>query len=97
MKEVRYIDVCLAKFNKLKEEAMDLQDNLRRHYIGKDAILLRGKYKNRNGCICGISFDIENNIKMLVRPYRIHGEGDKLLNDHPDARTYWNIYDLEIK
>lgn len=75
-------------FRRLKEHAKML--------IGLDCTILRGHFKGRRARITQVTTDVEGNVKVLARPYRIarfEFEGELLWN-HPDARTYWHLSDI---
>lgn len=70
-------------------------------FMGRDAIILTGKFKGRLGKITSVIFD-RNGFAYLVQPYRRSGDGNELLWLDPilTARSYttrkgFHIYDEE--
>lgn len=65
--------------------------------LGKDVILLAGKFKGRKARVTGVTI-WNDEVQYLAQPYRrdgqlnSYGEHRDLLWDHPDARSYrkWN-------
>jgi hypothetical protein len=85
--------------NNLKEHIESQVNSARELVLGNDVILKRGKFKGRKARITGVSCDYKGMV-FLAQPYRLDGRvvgewhGD-LLWDHPDARSYWDVSDLD--
>jgi hypothetical protein len=79
------------KFNdivkKFEQCMQEMLATIRESVVGKDAVIPRGKYAGRVGRVCEVSLS-QDRVTLLIHPYNLHHPGD-LLNDHPDARSYW--------
>lgn len=68
-------------------------------FVGKHAFIPAGQYKGRIGLVEGVTLS-DKGVLLLIRPYRKTSTGTydftDLLNDRPDARTYWPIKNVEF-
>ena len=77
----------------------DKQNLVLKKLNGEDAVIPGGKFKGRVGVIESAHFFDEHGAMALIRPYNLDKghEGEYLLNDHKDARTFWRLEGVKIK
>lgn len=59
-----------------------------------DVIIPKGQYKGRRGRVTRTHLD-DGKILALIMPYRLKGQGSLFLDDTLDARTFWELSDVE--
>ena len=74
----------------LETKALQIKD-----LEGRDAIIPQGKYKGRQGRVTNPHFSY-NGFVAMIKPYRLNMSRPGGLNDHPDARSYWNLEGVEF-
>jgi len=66
---LQYLKMSLEdQLKALKREAQKL--------IGRDCTILVGKFKGRKARVSDASSDVEGNVRVTVRPFKISGEGE---------------------
>lgn len=67
----------------------------REKFLNQDAIILVGKYKGRKAKITEITI-LFGKFFYLVQPYRLIGNGDELLWNDAQARSYRKSSEFEL-
>lgn len=64
-------------------------------FIGLDAVIPKGEYRGRWGKITQVVIDANGDVCGIIMPYRMVGDtNDLILDNRPDARTYWRLYEV---
>ncbi len=87
----------IKEANNIVKDLSDFMSRIKERsnkFIGLQAVIPSGLYKDRVGEITSVCFD-DNNLFVLIQPYRLKGKGDKLLWKHSDARKYYNILNIK--
>lgn len=97
------LEIIKKEIEDIKKKYLDSVEsvyNLLKKYDNLIVRIPRGEYKNRWGKITSITVNHTGDVLVLIRPIRLIGKrkGNELLNERPDARTYWKLSEVtEIK